>query len=204
MVRRIVSAAFVVGVALAVAGCGSTQMRDTWKAPDFQGGPLKNVLVVGLAKDSVNRRTFEDILVAEIREKKVLATASYTLTVDANPTEAELRDLVKQKGFDGVFVTRVVGNEVRTSYMPGTTVSAPVYGAGMYGYYGGWYATAYSPGYMVNEKIVSVETSVWSAQGDGKLIWSGVSETVDPTSVAKASQELSLLVVNTLWKAKLL
>ena len=204
MARNSFVAVTILGIALAVS-CSATTLRDTWIAKDFTGGPLRNVLVVGLSAEPTNRRTFEDTLVSRLGAKKVKATASYTVMTGKDlPKEADLRAIVKEKGYDGVFVSRVVGEETRTSYSPGVSMAVPMYGSPFYGYYGGWYTSAYSPGYMVSEKVVNVETTVWSTQGEGKLIWSGISETVSPPSIPKACDELAIVVVDNLWQAKLL
>ncbi|HEY6948486.1 MAG TPA: hypothetical protein VI297_06680 [Gemmatimonadales bacterium] len=57
---------------------------------------------------------------------------------------------------------------------------------------------AYRPGYVERTRVVSFETSVWSAEG---LVWSGRSETTDPTSAREFSEELSQLIVPALAKA---
>ena len=53
----------------------------------------------------------------------------------------------------------------------------------------GWGA-AYDPGYLRTDKIVRVETNIYSLAED-KLIWSGVSETFDPSSTGSMVDQIA-------------
>jgi len=69
----------------------------------------------------------------------------------------------------------------KTEYVPPTATAGVSYGWGPYwSGYGGWYGSVYSPGYLVNTTIVRLQTRLWSAAGEGKPVWTGVSESVDP------------------------
>lgn len=190
-------------LALGAAGCASTKWVSTWSNPDVaQIEPLGKILVIGVAKQPANRRIFEDQMVAALARADVNAVQSYSVLGDEKQSEEQLRATVRDGGFDGVVLTRLAGTEERTRYVPGSSVSVG-YGPywGPYGGYSAWYSTAYAPGYLVNEKIVSLETQAWAAAGDGTLVWSGLSETVDPTSVPSVCRTLSSQVVSKLRKA---
>jgi hypothetical protein len=45
---------------LLLTACATTQLKDTWKDPQFTGAALRNVLVIGVSRSSANRRVFED------------------------------------------------------------------------------------------------------------------------------------------------
>ena len=51
-------------VALALAGCAATTLKNSWRDPAYKGPPLKKVMVVGVSNQPDTRRTFED----EIRQ----------------------------------------------------------------------------------------------------------------------------------------
>ena len=71
---------------------------------------------------------------------------------------------------------------------------------GYYGAYGGWYGTVYSPGYLVNSTVVRLQTRLWAAEGEGKPLWTGVSESVDPSEVKSLSKEISFMITKELDK----
>ena len=48
----------------------------------------------------------------------------------------------------------------------------------------------YQPGYLQSDTVVTVETNVYSVTDD-KLLWSGVSETFNPSDVAKAVNDVA-------------
>jgi hypothetical protein len=78
-------------------------------------------------------------------------------------------------------VMRPVYNEQETNYAPGS-YPAPYYS--LWGYWGWAYPIAYSPGYYQTDRLVGVETNIYDTS-NGKLVWSGLTETTNPTEVRK-------------------
>jgi hypothetical protein len=86
--------------------------------------------------------------------------------------------MLKKEGFDGVILMRLKDVEKTVSYSPGTA------------YYGGWYGYSYyTPGYYVEDKNFMVETSFFSLRTD-KMIWSGITSTMNPTSLETTMDEI--------------
>ena len=74
-----------------------------------------------------------------------------------------------------------------------------------YGYYGTLYPVVYSSGYLQKEKKVRVETNLYVASGsDGQLIWTGTTDTFNPSDVHKAIKELAYLIVKQMEKEQVL
>jgi hypothetical protein len=75
-----------------------------------------------------------------------------------------------------------------------------------YGYYGTLYPVVYSPDYLRKEKKVRVETNLYyvSAAADGQLVWTGITDTLNPTDVHKAMKGLVKLVVAQMQKEEAL
>jgi hypothetical protein len=180
----------LVGI-LGLAACASnTSFSNTWRDPSVKSIKFTKVLAVAITREEGMRRGYEDEMVNSIDAGgRATGIASYSLF-----TTAELQDTAQAQakatanGVDGMVTMKVVGVDKETRYEPGsvTVVGGPGYGYGYgaWGYYGGGWATAYStPGYTVTDKYVQVETHIYSLP-DGKLIWAGRSETVNPESVA--------------------
>jgi len=186
--------------AVVVAACASSsRLVDTWVRPDYSGGPMRSMLVLVVRKDPVRRRIWEDAFVSALAEKGVRATPSYHDFPDRPPREEEVRQEVERSRYDGVLLARALSVEERRTYV---RPSAAVYPVGPYwsGFYRGYvtvWRRVYRPGYVESTKVVSFETSVWSAEG---LVWSGRSETRDPISAREFSEELSRLIVPALGK----
>src|SRR6185436_1827283 len=95
-------------LALAMAACASTTLTHSWESPDYKGPALKKLMVVGVSKQSGMRRSFEDGFVKQLKAAGVDAVPSYTLIPeDAQATETQLSQAVKQAGADGALVTRL-------------------------------------------------------------------------------------------------
>ena len=76
---------------------------------------------------------------------------------------------------------RLVYNEKETRYVPGS-YPTPYYS--FYGYYGWAQPIAYSSGYYQTDRLVGIETNIYDTS-DGKLVWSGLTQTSNPSDVRK-------------------
>ena len=62
-------------IVLTMAACSSTDMTSSWTNSDFKG-PIEKVYVVGIAKDEMNRRIFEDAFSNQFFSKGVSSEAA--------------------------------------------------------------------------------------------------------------------------------
>ena len=73
---------------------------------------------------------------------------------------------------------RLLRVEDRVHYVPG---SYPPYYGTFWGYYGWAWPALYTPDYVYTDKVVQVETTIFSIKDD-KLLWTSLSETTNPKS----------------------
>lgn len=184
--------------ALVLSSCGaSTSFTDIWKDPTVTKFEFKNILCMAMTSNDGQRRVAEDRMVANILKAK--AVASYTvLTADDLKDADKAKAKVKEAGFDCVITIRLVGSNEKTTYVPGSYSAAapyPMYGYG--GYYGYGWGAVYDPGYMVTNTYVYVDTRIFSV-ADEKLLWSGKSQTVDPSSVKQLIDDIAYAAVSEL------
>jgi hypothetical protein len=179
-------------LALALSACVSTSLIDRWKDPSFAGPPLHKVLVVGVQKDQGRRRVWEGSMVSALTHEGVQATPSYQVFPDKAPAAEELAAAAARDGFNGVIATHFVSASRRSYWMPGYA------GAGFgwrWRYYGYWGAV-YDPGYRETEYRSDYQTDVFTVDAaGGKLIWSGITRSVDLTSTASTTDEISRVLV---------
>jgi hypothetical protein len=180
-------------------GCSTpTTMTDVWRDPSFTTGPMRSLVVFGAHLDATRRRTLEDSFVAALSRHGVRGTASYTLFPDL-PSADVARAQLQRYAADGYLIAAMRGISEQTSIVPGGYT-----GAFWGGYYGpGWGAVAY-PSYTVTNNIVKFETSLWDSHGDGKLVWSAVTETENPSSGKDFMKSLLREVMPALTKAGLI
>jgi hypothetical protein len=168
---------------LVLASCSaSTSLKNSWRDPSFTG-PLdfNKVLVIMVTKDGSTRRTVEDAVVKRMAARRhVEAVPSYTLLMDSDLQNKEhAHQLIEEAGFDGAVAMRIVGVDKEVNYVPGTYPS-PYYN--FWGYYDYAWPAVYDPGYLQTDTIVNVETLVYSIK-DGKLVWTGTTETFNPSNI---------------------
>ena len=82
---------------LALASCSTTTIVDQWQSPGYTGGPFKRILVVGITKEAMTRRIFEDEFVKQLKARGTDAIASYTLIAEEGPVDkARLEAAVRE------------------------------------------------------------------------------------------------------------
>ena len=176
---------------LVLTGCLSTSLIERWKDPSFSGPPLHRVLVVGVQRDSGQRRVWESSMVAALERQHIAATASYEIFPNRAPTADQLAQTATARGFDGVLATHFVGAHERNYWMPGY---AGVGFGWRWRYFGYWDAV-YGPGWEESAYIADFQTDVFTVAGAGRLIWTGVTRSVDLQSVEATTDQISRVLV---------
>ena len=201
----------VIAVILAgatLANAKSTKLVASWKNPQYSGPTFHRILVIGMSAKPGVRADFEDVLSKLVARDGVEAIPGNTILLRPEGTKLDLGYLktqVKEFKIDAVIVSRLVKVDKNVTYIPGQAyVPYPYYGS-FYGYYGAVYPVVYSPDYLREDTTVRVETNVYAVRGtDGELVWTGVSDTFNPSSADKVIDGLSKLVVKELQKAAIL
>ena len=83
-------------------------LADHWKNPDADRIGFNKVVVVGITRDAVARRAFEDRFVSLLRGRSMQGITSYTLVPDlANvPDPEKVLETILADQVDGVFTVR--------------------------------------------------------------------------------------------------
>jgi len=179
----------LIAAALVLASCASTTLQSTWRDPAYTGTPFKRLFVVGLsARDGTARRVLEDVLVAKLKAGGVDAVPGWQFLEDGPMDEAGFGAAVGRSGADGLLMVRLLGVETQTTVWPpmGPRI-------GWYGVYSGWYA--YPD--VTQSQIAYVETTIFDTK-TRRMIWSGTSETLNPTSVQKDAPAFADVILGAL------
>ncbi len=183
--------------ALALAACATTSFQSTWRSPDAR--PLRltgrKVVAVFLSKDPAQRRRAEDAMAREISARGAQGVPSYTILSDEEVRDREAsKAKVERLGFSGAVVMRVVGSQTQYTYEPaGGVWVGPHYHHFWGGYWRWGWGAVWEPGYLSVDKIVKVETLVYSLEQD-QLVWAGVSRTLNPAEIESFISELAAAV----------
>jgi hypothetical protein len=169
-----------------VASCSLTNLNAVWMDPQHQGGKLKNVLVVGGSTNQVVRRIFEDEFTARLKTRGTNAIPSYSIfpsenTLDKDAIESKSREL----GIDSMLIARVVDTKTKRELTP-TPYNNYYRGTYFYDWpnrYSRFHSGSVSARYYDDRRyyseyeVVNLETNLYDTH-TGKLIWSGLSDTV--------------------------
>ncbi len=165
---------------LLTLGCSTTRMLESWKASDLKASDLQfeHVVAIAIVSRESQQRIVEDALVASMSRSNVMPAYSLVSQEDRGNVD-RMRAALEEHGMDGAVTVRLVNVNERETYVPGTT---SYYAGGYYGHYGRVGVPIYDPGYYRSDTYVKVETSLYNV-AKGKLLWSGVSETLNPSQV---------------------
>jgi hypothetical protein len=194
---------FALFTALLLAGCAATSLTNQWKDPQTGGAQVRKVLVVGVSEYPSIRRVFEDEFVAQLRGAGLAAEPSYRfITQDGQADPAVLAKAAEEAGAEATLVTRLVGVEQVTDFVPG-----PYWGPWPWIGYAGWYP-AVGAGMVVGPSVYQcnvliTETTLY-LQPAGKLLWSGMTRTIAPQDVSRETQRFAKLIIDSLSKQGIL
>ena len=178
-----------------------TEIIGEWQDDSYQKGNIEKVLVLGIVpKDKpLLRRNFENGMRDAFEDGGISATPSmdhmpYDEAVDSSDLEKYFQNL----NLDAIVVSRLVGVEQERDYKAGYMYTIPYNNYyGFYGYYYAGIAYANSSGYMSQNVVVMLETNIYETTNK-KLIWSGVSETVDPDKASDVIKSFGTELVSKL------
>jgi len=186
--RAILSAA---GIALVLAGCGTTRFVSTWKNPAAApvGKAQGQVIIAGVAVEDLSiRRAAEDALAAELTKRGLKGVPSYTVLPSGVKEESQAKEAFEKIGATAVVVMRPVRAEQEVTATP--MVHPSPHHRGFWGdYYGRGWNQPYSTAWVQTDTVITVETLLFSLD-QNMLIWSGQSKTTNPSEVGSFVREL--------------
>lgn len=190
----------------ALCGCATTELTNTWKDPQYAGGAVKKVMVVGISTQAGVRRTFEDTFAEILKTNGVEVVPSHTLVPQDGPMpEDRLRAAVVQSGADAVLITRMVERETEILITPAAPMPAPA-GLRRYGY-SGYYSSAwygyYEPSTVRQYGYLIAETTLFTGDNP-EPVWTGTTRTMESKDIRGATEGFAKPVIAALKKEGLI
>lgn len=171
--------ACIVIVTLALASCSTTRTTAEWRDQSVKQR-YNNILIVGVSKELILRRLFEESFVEQLVQRNINATTSISvMSVEEKISRETVKVAIEGKGFDGVLVTHPLGEEEKQVYHPPRyrPLRLPSYRR-YYGHYFHTFDYVYEPGYYQRYKVVKVETNFYDTDTE-EIVWSMQSRTID-------------------------
>jgi hypothetical protein len=146
--------------------CATTTTTNVWRDQKYPG-PVKKILIMGISQREGIQRFFEDEFVRQLRARGTDGVAGYSiLPYDEKMDKDSIASQARESGADTVLVARPISRKIERSYVPGS-----------YSRWGSYYGYAYSPGYVVADEYVYIETNLYDVTTEN-LIWTAQSETI--------------------------
>ena len=178
-------------IALVACATTSSKLTTSWANPDFKG-PLgyQKVFVLFASPNHNMRVQIEGAVVARLEMHGVMGLPANIAVPDSTLRDIpRLKEQLAQINVDGVVVMRPIGKSERTQYVstsPGYWGAYPEF----WGYYNYMGPTMWDPGFYVTDTTYKVETRIFDLKS-GRLVWGGMSDTMNPTDAQMAATELA-------------
>jgi len=181
----------IISIALILSGCNSTKLVSTYKNPEA-GNDYDKVYVVGITGQEIPDERIEMELVRQFEERGVRSASDIfefhpEMSKDESHKEKMIADL-RGSGYDAVLTFSLITatekkDEINVgSYdTPPSPTDYPYYND-YYDYYGYMAPLVYSKGYVSSNTVYNMEAVLFDSD-DGQIIWSAMSESVEPTSM---------------------
>ncbi len=188
-------------LALALGGCSSTRITESWRADEIGEPRAGRILLLSLIKDPVTRAYFEDRFVAEAKKRGIEVIPSHRLAPNATDMdeEEEVRRLVEESGAEGVLVAQLKGVQKRYKHVPSRLDWRPdaFHYSGFYDYYYMSYRGIYRPGYIGSDDYFQMQFRYFSPRTE-KMLWAGNVQTRNPRSIAGTIEKIADEVLDAL------
>lgn len=166
-------------LAAVLSSCAHTKFLHTWRDPAYTGQP-KKILVHSVGRSPTVRTMFENQLVEQLKAHGVAALAGHEFLPDTMVVNREaIRQLVKEKGMDAVFIAGPTNRKDLESLRPGELSYAAAVYEGTVQDYDSFTAfvngVVYSAGTYAGEEVF-MEMVLFDGSSN-RPIWSALSRT---------------------------
>jgi hypothetical protein len=183
------AAVFVCAVFL--SSCASTKVTADWRDNAYTETPRKALVILAASRPTLTR-LFEDEFAKQLSARGVEAVPGYTQLPPDRPVgdKEEIASAVERIQADALFITRLVDRKSYETYYPGSVYSTQ---AGRYG----WRDYQATPGYVVQENILHVETQLYDTKTQ-QLVWSVMTETRVASSMESEVKDFVKVIMKNL------
>jgi hypothetical protein len=206
-------------ILLSLTGCASVSMVSTWRDQAAPRKSYKNLLVVGITEKQQMRTVFEEVMAAELRKTGISATPSYTVTgAEPKLSRESVEKAALAAGVDAVLTAQLIDMRRKTITAGGFIMNdrghslaaldeAEGGSVEMFGV-SGMGAVSYASFNMKSVEITTSKTAVIETRmydtSTRKLVWSGISNAVDPAGLITATEAFAGVAITSMNKEGLI
>ena len=216
---RILPPLMILLMLLLLTGCASVSMVSTWKDQTATKKTYRDFLVIGITEKQQMRQVFEEVMAAELRKSGISATPSYTVTgVQQKLSRESVVKAALTSGVDAVITAQVidmrrkkiseVGYIMEDRGHSGMALDGAEGGTVEVLGFSGAGAVSYASFNMKSVEITTSRTAVIETRlfdtATRKLVWSGISNAVDPVGLIKATEDFAGVAIKSMNKEGLI
>jgi hypothetical protein len=203
MMQNLSRCLIVLCAGILLNACASTKLTEVWVDEARKNTPVSDVLVIGVTEEEGVRRSFEGKFVKAFQAEGAEAVSSANVIKidgDRKLEKDEIMKAVYKYDNDSVLITTLVSIDSKNEYRPPRVYGGYGYG-GFYNHYGYGhsYVTTIDPGYSVTHTSYRLDTNLYDVKTE-KVLWSGVSQTMNPKSDKKLIDDVIKVVMKALKK----
>ena len=178
--RRLVAALLPAVLPLLLCGCAATSVKETWKSPNYQGGPVQKIAVLAVDDREPYRSAVECHFNAQLNDQGQKAFVTYDLLAlpDIKADKHAAAKALRDKGADTLLLVRLQSQANRDSEIRATPA---LFVPTITGYentdWFGYYTVAFTDMGTVwgnSSSAVYLETSVFDLKTE-KRLWTSSS-----------------------------
>jgi len=152
-------------IAMLLAGCAQTKVKDEWKDPGYSGGKVRSVIVLALPPDLEGKQAMDEFA-SQLAERGISAVPGYQTTAASAASKEEFMVKARELGYQMVLISRFLDKRSELGiYQRGSSSMLLMPDLYMWPSYE----------YVENEFMV-FGTALYDA-ASGKAVWSAVSDT---------------------------
>ena len=187
-------------------GCAGTSIKQTWKSPDYHGGPVQKVAVLAMDERGIVRVALENRYVRDLRERgqPALACGELVDLAEIKTNKEAVTARLREAGADTILAVQLVD---RISYNSQASGAPSLYGRDLYLYAGTWYDnfsyhSVQRAGVRSSTKREFYLDNSLFDLGSGQRLWSGLALLVlkEGDAPLDAADALSGKIVTALYK----
>ena len=197
-------------VLLVLAGCSTTYITSTWRAPDAGMKKYGKIMVVGIVRqaDRTIRQQMEAHLAGDLKELGYHAVSSYEVygpKAFQDMTEERVNKKLAKDGVDAVLTVVLLDKQKEKHYVPGRVVFSPyiTYHRQFWGYYHSLYTRIEAPGYYEVTTRYFWESNFYDLT-EGQLLYSVQTQSFDPESVNMLAHQYAQKIIQSMVKSHLI
>lgn len=184
-------------------GCTSLSLVSEWRDESYGEAPFNRILVIGTSEFLSYRRTFEDEFIRMLALRGTQGFSSAALLPSATELNREtFREVIEEYNMDAVAINRVVEVKEDTIFSEESEISHKVI-KDLYHRFDVIYEETQTSREATVDKVVVIEINLYEVEG-GSLVWSGLSENLNPTSRQEAIKSYAAFIAKKIEKAGLL